>query len=361
MSSELERRLEAMLCEAPEPDPGAGEEALHRALRALRPEAPPRRGLRTAALAFAAAVVLLVIAAGSLAAAGALHVSLGAKPEPPPSAPELTLPKGANGIAVIVNGRLSVVTRGGGRLQVPATAAALSPRALYVAVGSGDSLVAMAPDGRRAWSHPTAGKVVAIAWAPDGFRIAYVVHAGHRFVLHVIYGNGVHDTTIDRSVRPVRPSWRADSLAFAYVGGGGKAVVYDLGHTSHRIVRTAARDVTSLAFALRGRALALGARSAIWLGRARIIPGANAGFGWLGSDLLAVANRAAVAPVPVGILPTYRPLRLGGPVVALAAGGKRFVAVVAGRSPRIVAGTKSHVQTVLALPPHTRVDDVAIG
>ena len=34
MSSELERRLEAMLAAAPEPDPGAGEEALHRALRA---------------------------------------------------------------------------------------------------------------------------------------------------------------------------------------------------------------------------------------------------------------------------------------------------------------------------------------
>ncbi len=68
MSSELERRLEAMLAEAPEPDPGAGEEALHRALRVLQPVAAPRRGIRTAVLVFAGAVVLLVIAAGSLAA-----------------------------------------------------------------------------------------------------------------------------------------------------------------------------------------------------------------------------------------------------------------------------------------------------
>ena len=88
----------------------------------------------------------------------------------------------------------------------------------------------MAPNGRRAWSHAAGGKVVSIAWAPDGFRIAYVVDAGHRFVLHLIYGNGIHDTTIDRSVRAVQPSWRADNLAFAYVGGGGRAVVYDLGH-----------------------------------------------------------------------------------------------------------------------------------
>ena len=79
MSSELERRLESLLTEAPEPDPGAGEEALHRALRALQPAAPTHRGLRTAVLVFAAAAVLLAIAAGSLAAAGALHVSFGAK------------------------------------------------------------------------------------------------------------------------------------------------------------------------------------------------------------------------------------------------------------------------------------------
>ncbi len=234
MSSELERRLEGMLAEAPEPDPGAGEEALHRALRALHPVAAPRRGLRAAVLAFAAAVVLLVIAAGSLAAAGALHVSFGAKPKPRRAATQLVLPQGANGVAAIVDGRLSVVTKGGLRLDgQTVSAAALSPRALYVAAGIGDSLVAMAPDGRRAWSHPAGGRVVAIAWAPDGFRIAYVVHAGHRFVLHVIYGNGIRDTTIDRSVRAVRPSWRADSLAFAYVGGGGRAIVYDVGHEKH--------------------------------------------------------------------------------------------------------------------------------
>ena len=81
MSSELERRLEAMLADAPEPDPGAGEKALHRALHSLQPVAHSHRGLRTAVLVFATVVVLLVIAAGSLAAAGALHVSFGAQAE----------------------------------------------------------------------------------------------------------------------------------------------------------------------------------------------------------------------------------------------------------------------------------------
>src|SRR5581483_9683817 len=140
-----------------------------------------------------------------------------AKPHPAVTG-RLMLPRGANGIAAIVDGRLSVVIRGGFRLQGQrATAAALSPHALYVAAGVGHSLVAMAPDGRLAWSHPTGGTVVAIAWAPDGLRIVYVVRRGRHLVLGTIYGNGRQNLTVDRSVRGVRPSWRADSLAFAYV------------------------------------------------------------------------------------------------------------------------------------------------
>lgn len=287
MSTELERRLEAMFAEAPEPDPGAGAEALHRALHALRPEAAPHRGVRAAVLAFAGVVVLLVIAAGSLAAAGALHVSIGAKPKPTRPTPELTLPKGANGVGAIVDGRLSVVARSGFLSHVPAAAAALSPHVLYVAAGIGNSLVVMAPDGRRAWSHPAGGRVVAIAWAPDGFRIAYVVHAGHRFVLHVIYGNGIHDTTIDRSVRAIRPSWRADSLALAYVGGGGRAVVYDLGHQSRKVVAVNP-PVTAAAFAPSGEALALEGTTGVSLveqSAYRHIAADVEAFGWLNGRL----------------------------------------------------------------------------
>jgi hypothetical protein len=358
MSSELERRLEGLLAAAPEPDPGAGEEALHRALQALRPAAPARRGLRTAVLAFAAAVVLLAITAGSLAGAGALHVSFGAKKKPRPVKAQLALPKGAHGIAAIVDGRLSVVTRGGRMQGKRVSSAALSPRALYVAAGIGRSLVAMAPDGQRAWSHAAGGKVVAIAWAPDGFRIAYVVRHGHRLALHVIWGTGTHDTLIDRTVRAVRPSWRADSLAVAYVGVGGRAVVYDLGHASHKVVPTAARDVTSIAFAPQGSELAVAAGRRIRLiGMWRtILPSGRAGFGWLGPDELAMADGYDVA-----ILPGHRALIFGGRIVGLGTGADRFVAAVVGRSPRIVAGTTAHTQTVLTLPSGARVEDLEIG
>jgi hypothetical protein len=359
MSSELERRLEAVFAEAPEPDPGAGEKALHQALRALQPSAPARRGLRTVALAFAAAVVLLVIAAGSLAAAGALHISIGTKAKQHRATTELALPKGENGVAAIVDGRLSVVTKAGSQQGLPVSAAALSPRALYVAAGIGKSLVAMAPNGRRAWSHPAGGKVVSIAWAPDGFRIAYVVDVGRHFVLHVIYGNGIHDTTIDRSVRPVRPSWRADSLALAYVGGGGRAVVYDLGHLSHNLVGDTA-PVTRLAFAPVGRKLLVATPNAIVLGRKRLATGQIEALGWFGG-LPAVA----VPGLEHAIVRSFGDhgqrvdnFAVPGPVLGFSGG------LVVVRTPtRILAGwgRAKTVSTLLRLKRSAAVEDVAIG
>jgi len=348
MSSELERRLEAMLDDAPEPDPGAGEKALHRALQSLQPVAPSHRGLRTAVLVFAAAVVLLVIAAGSLAAAGALHVSFGAKAKPRPPAVQLTLPRGADGIAGIVDGRLAVVTKSGFRLQgLPVSAAALSPHALFVAAGIGNSLVAMAPNGRRAWSHPAGGKVVAIAWAPDGFRIAYVVHAGHRFVLHLIYGNGIHDTTIDRSVRAVLPSWRADNLAFAYVGGGGRAVVYDLGHKTHRVVADAA-PVTHVAFAPTGTALAVTTATSVQVGGKVVPVGTVETLGWL-RGRLAVAVRGGLTVI------TPKATVHAASAGAVAAVTPKLVIVRSGS--RLFTG---HT-TLLTVPRNADVRDLQVG
>lgn len=306
MSSELERRLDALLLDAPEPGAGVGERALERALTVLPvPRRRERRRLRVALVLAATALGLLAVAAGSLAAAGALHVSIGRTKTR--SATPLALPPGAAGIAAVVGGRLSVVTRSGFRLQgLPVSAATLSPHALYVAAGVGDSLVAMAPDGRRAWSHPAGGRVVAIAWAPDGLRIAYAARAGRRLALHVIYGNGIHDTVIDRSVRASAPSWRADSLALAYVGAGGRTIVYDLAHRSRKVVP----ETPPRAFH---------------------------------------GPRAALPP-----------LRPGGRVVSVDTSGRTFALVVAGGGTRVVAGTRRRYATVLRLPAGVRVEDVSV-
>ncbi len=357
MSSELERRLEGLLAEAPEPDAGAGEEALHRALHALRPVSAPHRGVRTAVLVFAAAFVLLAVAAGSLAGAGDLHVSFGSKTQRPATT-QLSLPAGANGITAIVDGRLTVVTKGGFRLQgLRATAATLSPHALFVAAGIGRSLVALAPDGRRPWSQPTRGRVVAIAWAPDAIRIAYVVHAGRHFVLHVIWGNGKHDRTIDRSVRPVRPSWRADSLAFAYVGAGGRAIVYDLGHRRHGIVGSAS-TVTRVAFAPVGRTLALGTPGSAVLNGKTVATGDIEALGWVRGRLF-VALEMGVTPPLVRIFTTggsqVGSFRVPGRAVAVTGGYvvARRGEVLAGRAP-------GRSVSILTVPPEATVADIAV-
>jgi hypothetical protein len=366
MSSELERRLEGMLAEAPEPDPGAAEEALHRALRALRalrPVAAPRRGMRTAVLVFAGAVLLLVVAAGSLAAAGALHVSLGTKPKRPPATKQLSLPSGASGIAAIVDGRLSVVTRRGFRLQgLTAGAAALSPHALFIAVGIGRSLVAMAPDGRRAWSHPAGGRVVAIAWAPDGLRIAYIVRDGRRFVLHTIYGNGKRgtDNVIDRSVRSVTPSWRADSLALAYVGAGGHAVVYDLAHLS-RDVLGRPTGVTHVAFAPAGKTLALGTLGSAVVSGKTVATGDIEALGWRPDNQLEVALERGVKPALVATFTQnggpLRGFRVPGRVIGITGGF-----VVTRRLDRLVAGwLQPNARTVLRVKPAASVRALEIG
>jgi hypothetical protein len=357
MSSELERRLEGLLREAPEPDPGAEEKALHRALRALQPAAPARRGLRTAVLAFAAAAILLAIAAGSLAAAGGLHVSFGTKPTTPPAHVPLTLPKGANGIAAIVDGKLSVVTKSGFRLQgLPVSAAALSPHALYVAAGIGHSLVAMAPDGRRAWSHFVGGKVVDIAWAPDGLRIAYIVKSmhGYRWRLHVIWGNGTHSQVMDRGVVPTMPTWRADSLAFAYAayapGGRGPLLVRDLARGTLRTVRLQPPHggVARIAFAPMGTNLLINeVRRTVLLGNQRemVWKGATQGIGWLG-------GRPAIAAAIPGLPRTIDAFATHDTMLAVATGN--------GRTARLLAGTVGHLHTVLAVPGKS-IDAVELG
>jgi hypothetical protein len=248
MSTELERQLRAGFERLPKPTREASARARAAALDALGPH---RRRSRGGLLLVAFAVAFVVGAgAAALAATGNLHVRLGAGRRPARPVPtHLSVPAGSHGVAVVAGGKLWLATRSGLRIErMPVSAAELSPRALYAVVGIGSSLVTLAPGNRRPWVHQTDGRVVSAAWSPDGLKIAYVVARPGADELRLIEGDGSPDRLLVRRVRPVRPSWRADSLALAYVDAHGRAAVFDLSSGLRRTFDTrrcggAARDV----------------------------------------------------------------------------------------------------------------------
>lgn len=340
MSGELETSLVEALGRLPGPSPEVEARARRAALAALPPAAHEALARRLV-VAVAAVVVLLAAGAGALARIGAIHVGAKAKRVAAPAAARLEVPPQERGILLVAGGRLWLTTRAGTRIErLPVTAAELSPHALYVAAGIGRTLVVMAPDGRRAWSVPAAGTVAAIAWAPDGLRLAYVVETAHGAQLRTIEGDGDHDRLLDGAVRPVRPSWRADSLALAYVARGGGAVVYDLAHGSRRVVETGlcGGPVDSLSFAPRGRRLGLAGPHAVFVDAgaghaARCLPvGAHVrGLAWSGRRLVYAAGTGSVETLAVardGRLTGYGPASAGARVRALAPAGAGRLALV---------------------------------
>jgi hypothetical protein len=228
MSSELEQQLQRVLARV-EPDATATEQANAAALAALA--GPGLRSRYRLALVAAALVGALVVTGVTLAASRTAREVVGITDTPPRAThparlPHGPLPPGSGGFAAYGNGRLWLASPSLTISARPYSAAELSPGALNVAVGSGHQLVVRRlSDGGIAWSHPTAGRVVAAAWAPIGTEIAYVVESGKSAQLHVIEGDGDHDRLVAGSVSAVTPSWRADSLALAYVSAAGRVYV----------------------------------------------------------------------------------------------------------------------------------------
>ena len=250
MSSELERRLEGLFAEAPEPDAGAEEEALHRALRALHPAAPARRGLRTAVLVFAAAAVLLGIAAGSLARLGG-RAACQLRPQGEATAGDHAA-RAAKGSERHRRDRgRSALGRHDRRL--PAAGAsrhlrgAVATRALR---RGGDRPVARRIEARAgarrgcilpaARSSPLLGRPSA---TESRTSFASVIPL---LPLHVIWGTGTHDATIDRRVRAIRPRPGGPIRSRSPTSApAGKQIVYDVGHRNRSILAVRA-PVTGL-------------------------------------------------------------------------------------------------------------------
>jgi hypothetical protein len=334
MSSELEQRLQRAL-EKVEPSEPATEQAKASALSAAAGS-----GLRSRyrlALVAAALVGALVVTGVTLAASRTVREAVGIADPPPTQRPPPDhgpLPPGSGGFAAYGGGRLWLASPSLNVTDRAYSAAELSPGAINMAVGSGHRLdVVRLSDGSIAWSHVTAGRVVAAAWAPIGTEIAYVVESHGGAQLRMIEGDGDHDRLIDGSVSAVTPSWRADSLALAYASADGQIVVRDL---------AAGRTITVGALGCRG-----GTAQVAFAPRGTLLAASFGGGGVLVTDparrwATCAAATPALAPLPSPQLAWISGRELVASTFQLVARmqlrGHRMVAIAEANAPYGISG-----------------------
>jgi hypothetical protein len=270
MPDELEERLERTLGEL-RPGADVTDRARAAALAALPPPARgrPRRPLvliaAACAVAFVFGGVTLAATGGGLPLVGESHHP---HPAPPPAVahhPAIALPRGAIAFSATGNGRAWLVTSSGARLRAkPLSALAVSPGAINLLEGSGRVLVAVAAsDGHIAFTRRVPGEPIAAAWAPAGIRIAYVVRTDEGDRLYDMYGNGRHAFLVAPRTDGAAPTWRWDSLAFAFIRADGTVMVHSVinGATSALARRCGLGRPADIAFAPFGGLLAIADRA----------------------------------------------------------------------------------------------------
>lgn len=100
---------------------------------------------------------------------------------------------------------------------------AWSPRGLYAAMVSGNSLAAVDVHdeiGEVRWSLTADAPIDDPVWAPSGQRIAYLTRADRiESEIRVVAGDGTDDRQVARRVAPVAPAWRPER---EYTGAPGE-------------------------------------------------------------------------------------------------------------------------------------------
>jgi hypothetical protein len=320
MPSELERRLERALADAPGPDPGVSDRALRATLEALPSPADIRRARRRRMVLLLAACLAAFVSGGvTLAATGAHLPVVNPAPKPagrgvPPPLPASRLPAGTS-IWTVTGGRVMVVTK-----EAPVRmlhdervgAFAASPGSLYAVEGRGTTLRALELHGQRVvWRRRVGGRPVAAVWSPFPIRIAYLLRSPDGYVVGDLWGTGTHPFTIDRNAAPVVPAWRWDSKALAYVTAARTVVVHDvIDGTNHPLPHSCGiRTPAAIAFSPAGATLAVADRH----GRIALTDtsGSNAAsclagpagpphLAWLGRDGLLAAAGSSLTRYALG-------------------------------------------------------------
>ena len=312
MSSELERRLERALGEAPGPDPGVTDRALRSALEALPSPGEARRiRRRRIALLLAACMAAFVSGGVTLAATGA-HLPV-VNPEPAkkttrsgPRFPAAGLPAGTS-IWAVAGGRVVVVTK-----QTPirrlhgerVVAFSASPGSLYAVEGAAGRCARSRSTGSGSCGPvATGGRPVAAVWSPFPIRIAYLLRTASGYTVGDIWGTGTHPFTVDTTAAP-RDAHLAVELEGAARTSSG--IRRSRGPRRHRrrepVAPTGMRDTAAGGDRVRsaGGALAVADRAGRCAlvdtsgGRAaRCLAGAAAGPTWPGSAAATSSSRPA--------------------------------------------------------------------
>ena len=309
MPNELEQQLERALS-ATRATP---HESARKAALDVLPPAPPHRRRGRVPLVLALGMAILLASAVTLYASPDARQAVGLDTHTPkhafaPGPKRLQVPDGASGIAVLAGGRMWATAHAVSINGARATAVELSPNALNIAVGRGRDLVAVHTNGSgERVLRRTEGQVAAISWAPNPIEIAYVVKDGAHYRLQLIEGDGDNDRVIDPSVAPVRPTWRWDNGALAYVSANGHVVVRDLIHARSTVLpRGCLRPATQLAYAPAGNTLVAAGNDSVAVVTAR---------GAVGCQSL------ATTPIR-GFAPPVRALTWLTPTTVVAIGGR---------------------------------------
>ncbi len=271
MPSELERRLERALTKLPvEASSSAHDRARAAALAAAAGPGIVRRS-RWRAVAAVAIATALVTTGVTVAATGSspftdasTHLRPAAAPRNPVTGP---LPPGALSFSTFAGGRAWVAVPHRFVLRAARrTAVAVGPNAVYVMQADGKVIQAVSiASGRVVRSRRTDGAVTAVVWSPYPIRIAYLTAAGGRYRLHDAYGDLSNGRLVDAQVAPVAPSWRWDSLAFAYVRADGRVAVHNVlsGRTFVERSGCGLRRATAVAFSPTSGLLAIADRTRV--------------------------------------------------------------------------------------------------
>jgi hypothetical protein len=214
----------------PAPDERDAQERAWKIVRAAwterDPVAHPRTIRRAPLVAFAAvlAVAAAVLSPPGMAVLGSIKDAVRGEPNAKPAL--FSLPAPGQLLVTSARGTWVVQHDGTKRLLRGYRNPAWSPNGIYIAAVHGHELRAIEPTGAEHWSLARSAAIRFPVWtdaSPPCCRIAYLAGS----TLRVVNGDSTGDRMLATAVAPVRPAWRPQTHALAFVDESGAVRIVD--------------------------------------------------------------------------------------------------------------------------------------